>query len=332
MPDLLNPDRPGDLAALGISDRNPISVEEPVQEETAQATAAEEVEAPVEAPVEEAQVEVQAQETEQAEDDQPKSILSQLETQEEVQPVSDESELARLRQENTRLQQDNVRKDAALIERRQIAEDQIRAAAAQPTPPAEPERYIDNQFVKQTLQSIQEEHPEQLPQAIAQVVAEDIGKTFEVREKALIDRIDKSDTERREAEQRATVKQGISTALNEIKAEGGLHAELVDEFELRGMDSHIGRKMQDTPGMFYSQQGTEDAVRSLESKLRSQIRRAKHPEQEQAVQGTVTSAGTGVASTRGVNLNEKPIVKSPEDEYLDTFTNARRGGAGLEFL
>ena len=318
MPDLLNPDRPGDLAALGISDRNPFSVEEPVQEEAAQATAAEE-----EAPVEEPQEEVQAQETEQAEDE-PKSILAQLAEQEE-KPVSDESEL-------TRLRQDKLRLEAALQERRLDAERSIRDRAEAVTKPEEPESYLQSPVVQQTLRHIREENPEQYEQTLIELAKAEYAKVADAKEKAVIDRLDQYEKDRSEADQRTVVKQGINTALGKMRAEGGLHAELVEEFQERGMDSHIGRKMQQSPGMFYSEQGTEDAVRSLESKLRSQIARAKHPETEQAVQGVVTSAGAGVASTRGVNLNEKPIKKSPEDEYRDSFTGASRGGASLEFL
>ena len=317
MPDLLNPDRPGDVTALGFTSKNPPSEDIPVQEEAAQATAAEE-----EVPEEEPKEEVQAQEAEPAEDES-KSILSQLAEQEPVVPVVPEV---------TRLQQENLRLEAALRERRQVAEDQIRAAAAAPAQVEEPESYLKSPYVQQTLRHIREEQPEQYEQTLIEIAKAEFAKEVEAREKAHIERMDKSDQQGQEATQRAAVKQGISTALNEIRAEGGLHAELVEEFELRGMDSHIGRKMQEVPQMFYSQQGTEDAVRSLESKLRSQIARAKHPEQAQAVQGTVTSAGTGVASTRGVNLNEKPVKKSPEDEYLDSFTGASRGGASLEFL
>jgi hypothetical protein len=317
MSDVLNPERTGDLSALGISDRNPFSVEEPVQEEEAQATAAVE-EAPVEEPVE---VPVQA-EPEPAADVEP-SILSQLE---EPKPeVSEQSEV-------TRLQQENLQLNAALRERRAIAEEDIRNAAKVPEATKEPESYLNSPYVQQTLRAVREENPEQYEQTLIEIAKAEMMKEVEAKEKQVMDRLNQTESTRQEAEQRTIVKQGIETAFGKVRAEGGLYAELVQEFQDRGMDSHIGRKMQQTPDMFYTETGAEDAVRSLESRLRSRIAQAQQAEKATVVQGAVTSAGSGVASTRGVNLNEKTEQKSPEDEYLDSFTGATRGGSALEFL
>jgi hypothetical protein len=107
--------------------------------------------------------------------------------------------------------------------------------------------------------------------------------------------------------------------------------ELVEEFEANGMNSHIGRKMQEAPQMFYSPQGTEDAVRSLESKLRSKIAHAQRPESRAVVQGAAVSAGTGGASTRGIDMDVEPNQKTPEEEYVDRMFNTSRSNK-LEFF
>ena len=314
----LDPDRPGDLAALGISDRNPASEEMLEQDEEAQVTAAEE-EVVEEAP------EVEAEEPEQAEGEE--RILAQLE--EEVvakEKPSVEAELQRLRQEKLAL-------EAALRERRAIAEERIKAAAETPKQEQEPESYLKSPYVQQTLRAIRDENPEQYEQTLIEIAKAEFQKELEQREKVYAERLSQIEKQGQEAATRTTVKQGIEAAFNKVRADGGLYAELVEEFQEKGIEgSHIGRMMMNEPERFYTQKGAEEAVLVLESRLRSQIARAKRKEPDRVVQGVVASAGSGVASTRGVNLNEKPIKKSQEDEYLDSFMGANRGGSNLDFL
>jgi len=302
----------GDVTALGFSDRNNPSEDIYGPEAEAQAPAAEEVV--------EVEPEVQA-EPEKAEGDE--SLLAQV-PEDKAETPSEESEISRLRAKNLGL-------EAALLERQKVAEEQIRAAATPETPPDKPESFLDSPYVQQSLKAVQEENPEQYQSMLVEIAKADLARDIDAREKALIDRIEQSERVATEATQRAAVKQGIETAFNKVRAEGGLSAELVGEFQERGMDSHIGREMQTRPELFYSEQGAEDAVRILESKLRASIESAKHQEPSRAVQGTVTSAGTGAASTRGVTMDEKPIPKSTEEEYADRMFNTSRGNK-IEFL
>jgi hypothetical protein len=320
MADPLNPKVDGDLAALGISDRNDPGAEIYGDlEEEAQATAAEETEAP------EPQEEVQTPEPEKAEDPEEKPLLAQLEDLgQPEQTASEESEIDRLRREKIEL-------EAALRERRRIAEDEIRNAVPKEEPKEDTEPYLNSPVVQQTLRAIRDENPEQYEQTLIELAKAEMLREVEAKEQALIARLEKAEMSAQEAQQRDTVKQGINSALTTMRAEGGLMTELVEEFEANGMNSHIGRKMQEAPQMFYSPQGTEDAVRSLESKLRSKIAHAQRPESRAVVQGAAVSAGTGGASTRGIDMDVEPNQKTPEEEYVDRMFNTSRSNK-LEFF
>jgi len=317
MSDPLNPQVEGDLSALGISDRNPISVEEPTPVEEAQATAAEE-------PQEE--VPVQA-EPEPAEDE-PKSVLAQLDEQ-EAAPVEESS----LQAELDRERQARASAEAALRERRRIAEEEIRTAAPTPEPAKEePESYLNSPYVQQTLQAVRENHPEQYEQTLIEIAKAEFAKEVEAKEMALRAELDKVRQESQQREANASAEQGIKSAFSKIKAESGLGAELVDELYSKGYDdSHLGRMMAAEPGRFQTERGTEEAIRILESRLNAKIRQAQQREPTAAVQGAVVSAGTGVASTRGIAMNEKPKEVSPEDDYADRMFNTSRANK-IEFL
>ena len=318
MADPLNPQVEGDLGALGISDRNPISVEEPEPVEEAQATAAEEVVAS------EPQVEPEVQaEPEQAEGEE-SSLITLIE--QEAAPVAETpDELQAAREEIARLK-------GAAEERERLAEAEKRVLAlTEPKAPAqdEPTNYMSSPAVQAVLRQVRDESPEQYEQTLVDLAKAEMRQEIEAKERQFTERITQMEQQRQQEAQQAQVRQVIETTLTDISKEGGLYAELVDDWKTRRMDSFVGKKMMETPGMFYSEQGVRDAVMSLESKLRHQMATKKSGVGTQA--GVVASAGTGVASTRGVSMQDKPKKVSPEDEYTDRIFNARRA-AKIEFL
>ena len=321
MADPLNPQVEGDLGAFGIADRNPISVETPEPVEEAQATAAETVEEVEEAP------EVQA-EPEPAEGEE-KSGLELL-IEQEVAPVEESSVESRMRE----IELENARLKAGIEAREQerLRQEEARVRALATPKPAEedPTDYLKNPAVQAVLRQVREEQPEQYEQTLIDLATQQMDKKLEEKERLMTERLQTMERERQEQERNLQVKQGIESTLSEMGAEGGLYADLVADWKARRMDSFVGKKMMETPQMFYTPQGVRDAVQSLESSLRHQIKTKKTGASTGA--GVVTSAGAGVASTRGVDMNEKPEEQSAEDAYADSIVNAGGGRKNLEFL
>ena len=317
MADPLNPVVEGDLGAFGIADRNPISVETPEPVEEAQATEAEE------APEEE-QPEVQAKpEPEEGEE---KPILSQL-IEEEAPEEAEESELHKARMEILRLQRE---KEEALQERLRIAEERVLTQTEPKPEPEPPIDYLKNPAVQAVLRQVREEQPEQYEQTLIDLATQQMNRSLEEKEKAFSAELQRLRDERQLEARNAQVKQVIESTLSDIGKEGGLYSELVDDWKSRRMESFVGKKMMENPTLFYSEQGVRDAVQSLESQLRHQIEVKKSGPSTRA--GVATSAGTGVASTRGINMNENPSEKTPEEEYLDGIERAGRRSKNLEFF
>jgi len=321
----LSPERSGDLSALGIADRNDPSVEifgDP--EEEAQATAAEPTEAPEEEP--EAQ-EVQAEEPEPAEGEE-KSGLELL-IEQEAAPVEESSVESRMRE----IELENARLKAGIEAREQerLQQEEARVRALATPKPAEqaPADYLNNPAVQAVLRQVREEQPEQYEQTLIDLATQQMDKKLEEKERLMTERLQTMERERQEQERNVQVKQVIESTLSEIGAEGGLYADLVADWNSRRMDSFVGKKMMETPQMFWSAEGVRDAVQSLESRLRHQLEMKKAGPSTGT--GVVTSAGTGVASTRGVEMNEKPKHQTPEDEYADRMFNTSRAEK-LEFF
>ena len=320
MTDPLNPVVEGDLGAFGIADRNPISVETPEPVEEAQATAAETVEEVEEAP------EVQA-EPEPAEGEE-KSGLELL-IEQEVAPVEESSVEVRMRE----IELENARLKAGIEAREQerLRQEEARVRALATPKPTEqaPADYLNNPAVQAVLRQVRDEQPEQYEQTLIDLATQQMDKKLEEKERLMTERLQTMERERQEQERNAQVKQVIESTLSEIGAEGGLYADLIADWNSRRMDSFVGKKMMETPQMFWSAEGVRDAVQSLESRLRHQLEMKKAGPSTGT--GVVASAGTGVASTRGVEMNEKPKETTPEDEYSDRMFNSSRNEK-IEFL
>lgn len=321
MTDPLNPVVEGDLGAFGIADRNPISVETPDPVEEAQATAAETVEE-----VKEEAPEVRA-EPEPAEGE--KSGLELLIEQEAAPPVEESSAEAKYHALELELAKERSAREA--VERERLRQEEARVRALATPKPAEEgsEDYLKNPAVQAVLRQIRDEQPEQYEQTLIDLATQQMDKKLAEKEKLFTDRLQAIERERQEQERNVRVRQGIESTLSEMGAEGGLYADLVADWKTRRMDSFVGQKMMETPQMFYTPQGVRDAVQSLESKLRHQIKTRKTGASTGA--GVVASAGSGVASTRGVEMNEKPKNQTPEDEYADRMFNTSRANK-LEFF
>lgn len=320
----LDPQRTGDLSALGISDRNDPGAEiYGPEEEEAQATAAEEqAEEPVkEAPVPE----------EPAEEPQEEPTLSQLiELEKEPEEKAEEDRVARLEAEIEKLRKE---REEDMRERLRLAEEQVRLKAQSPDPsPEQPtESYLGRPAVQAMLRQIRDENPDQYEQTLIELAKAETREETKSLLGGYEAKLQEIEKKSQEAQRQVATRQVIENTIEGVKAQGGMLAELVDDWHTRREGSFIYQMMMENPAPFVNgdQRGIRDAVYALESRLRHKLSQGSGAGGQST--GVVSSAGSGVASTRGVQMNEKPRQKTPEEEYADRMFNTSRAEK-LEFF
>lgn len=333
MSEPLVPDRPGDLAELGFQPHPTTPLDEIAQmEEEAQASTAAEVAPPEpEAPPPEEPPEAQAQPPDQESAEQVEAATEDLTLQsilaQEQKPVSEESEVTRLRQQ--------VKRYEDLMERQlALQEEQIRSAV--PDAPADQPReesgdLLGSAPVQNVLHALREEDPAQYEAALVRIAEEQATRKMEAKYKAIEDRLNQRDEQAKQAQQANSQLQGINNVLSDIKGQGGLEAELIEQLAADPQNSYLGRKFQANPYILLSREGIKGAVSDVAAELRQ-----RHQPQQSGV-ATVspsveTSAGGGSASHRGVSLGEKQSEKSPEDQIADDIMDAGGRTRNLEFF
>jgi len=313
MSDPLSPERPGDLAEFGVSGRPTAPLDE--IPETQEEAPTEEVKEPAIMFAEE-----ETSEEEVAKEPEPSLVESALAAEKQTE----ESEVTRLRQENSRLTQDNARKDGELQGRLGALEAQLRA----PEPEPEEEDIYNSPAVHGLLRQMQEDDPEKVLPTFLRISEAKTAKMIEKEVNAVKAEYEKREQEKQTQELANRYQQGIRQALADIKAEGGVSAQIIEDFETRQDQSFLYQRMQKNPKILEAgQDGIRGAIVGIERELRS-----RQVQQSDAAGSIEASAGGGNASTRGVNLGEKPKQKSEEDKIADSIMDASFRLKKLEFL
>jgi len=309
MSDPLNPRDPeGDLSVFGASEKLILPVEEIEGEEEAQVTAAE-PETPEKTP------EPSAEEAQPAEEE-----PSILETALKAVKPSDESEMTKLRQENARL--------TGMLEGRLGAlEDQVRTPEPEPK---EEEDYYNSPAVQGVLHRIREENPEQYESTLIRIAEKRMEDRLEKRFGSMEKKLETEKQEKQLQDQAASLQSGIRGVLTKIKSEGGVPAQIIEDFDTRQVNSFLWKKFQTNQ---YLALAGEDGIRAAINGVERELRERPQPSEQSTVEPSVeASAGGGQASTRGVNLGEKPDKKTPEDEIADEIMGIPRRTAAIDFL
>lgn len=301
-------DKPGDLSIFGASEKPTLPADEMPENEV------------VELREEEPSLILPVEEETEEEQTEPEPSLLQAALAEKKR--DEESE-------NTRLRQELAEMRGELKGRLEAAEQQIRQST--PVTEPEPEESIwKTPAVKGMLREIQEEDPDKvLPAAMSVMEKQLEEKLTEYRaevQKTL-------ETEKAKLQSDKLAEQMIGSVhqvLAKIKSEGGVSAEIVDDFYTRRNESFLGKRLSQNRNIVLAgEDGLRGAVVGIEAELRRQPQQSTPASVEPVSQ---ESAGSGGASTRGVQLGEKPNKKTPEEQIADDMMNVGKRTSKIPFL
>jgi hypothetical protein len=302
-------DKPGDLSVFGASEKPTLPADEMPENETVELK---EEQPSLILPVEEAEEEEQQEEAAEP------SLLQQALSQEKE---SSDAELTRLRQENARMQ-------GELEGRRKAIEEQIRGT--EPTPEPEKESLWQSPAVAGMLRRLQEEDPDQVLPAVMKVLEEEVGEKVSKEVQAVRDEVAQQQQARQQKELANQVLSGVHGVLANIKSEGGVAAEIIDDFYNRQEQSLLFQRFKNNEGIIYAgADGIRGAIMGIEAELRQ---RAQQSTPASVSPVAEESAGSGGASTRGVRLGEKPKKKTPEEQIADDIMSIGKRTSSIDFL
>jgi len=329
MSDPLAPERPGDLAALGVSARQTVPFDEMPEQDVEEApvtTAADETskeEAPLAraGPPEDQTQPTVEEDAEQVEAVQEESILAALVEQDKPSEAPPDTSLV---QENSRLK-------GEIEGYRKAMEEQIRKATGPVPEPEAEEDLFNSPVVANLLERVREEEPGQYVPTIARILEKKVSAGVDERFKAQEAERAQERQKQQQSKQATEYQQGIHTVFEDIKSQGGLEAELVDQLYSNPNGSYLGQRFSKSSMALTSPEGIRGAVREVAAELQ-----ARHKAQQSTAASVSpsieASAGGGSASHRGVSLGEKPKQKSEEEQVADDILNVGRRSDKLEFL
>lgn len=309
MSDPLSPDHPGDLAELGISEKPTVPFEEIP-------------ETPVEAAVEEVKepaITFAEEETSETVEEEPSLVEAAL----AADKPTEEAEVTRLRQENARLEGELKGRLGAL-------EEQVRATAAPLAAEPEEQDIYNDPAVHGLLKRMQEDDPEQVLPTFLRIADKRNEERTAKQIQELRDQYEKREQQKQTEELATRYQQGLHQVLANIKAEGGTHAQIVEDFYNRQGESFLYQRMQQNPKIIEAgQDGIRGAIVGIEAQL---LQRQQQSQEASVTPSIEASAGSGNASTRGVSLGEKPKQMSEEDKIAEDIMNVTSRTSKLPFL
>ncbi len=307
--------KPGDLSVFGASEKPTLPADEMPENDVVELKEEPSLILPVED-------EVQAEAQEETEEVQEPSVLQQVLSKEKE---SDESELTQLRQKNARL-------EGELQGRLMAVENQIRQGPAAPEPEVKEESMWDSPAVSGMLRELQDKDPDQVLPAIGRVLEEQLGEKIEKKVQAVRDEAGRKQQEDQRKTLAKQVLAGVHEVLANIKSEGGMTAEIVDDFYNREEESLLYKRFQKNEGIIYAGvDGIRGAIMGIETELR------ERQKAQQSTPASVTpvaevSAGTGQPSTRALKLGEKPKKKTEEEGIVDAMFDVGHRKRKIDFL